>query len=255
MKNKTLITIAISAFTTAIHAYSQTITFEPDAAGLLPDGSIAKDDMAITDQFQRFGVCFGVDNDRDGHFDENKTLFLEATGEEGTDGFLNNASGVWDEAASGHEARLGKYFLRGSGRDILLVHYATPVRAASCELWDIDGGGRGTEQWIIEILSDSGKILKTTRSPLGLEFELDARPWIYSVERDQTDIKSIRITFIGGKTSGGGVAFNNFSPTTPIASDGGLDPRIYRAVEFSWQSQPNQYYQVQWSSSLEGESD
>jgi hypothetical protein len=47
-------------------AHGQTITFEPDGHGHLADGSIAADDMAISNQFLHSGVLFSIDNDLDG---------------------------------------------------------------------------------------------------------------------------------------------------------------------------------------------
>ena len=46
---------------------ADSIDFEPDGNGLLPDGSTAADNLEITDQFLTSdGISFAVDNNLDG---------------------------------------------------------------------------------------------------------------------------------------------------------------------------------------------
>ena len=59
---------------------AQNVTFEPDSSGLLPDGSVAADDVAISNQFLRSGVSFGLDTDLDGLPDPGAYPFLEKFG-------------------------------------------------------------------------------------------------------------------------------------------------------------------------------
>ena len=159
--------LALFASLTSL-ASAQTITFEPDAQGLLPDGSQPVDNLAITDQFLRFGVRFGLDNDLDGQADPDAHPFLEERGEDGSDGFDNNSGGrtVPDVADSGYEAQLGQFFLRTravsstTDVDTLLVSYTTPVAVASGEIWDIDTGPQGTEKWDVEALDAHGVVLE-----------------------------------------------------------------------------------------------
>ncbi|NEQ75943.1 MAG: hypothetical protein F6K23_24655 [Okeania sp. SIO2C9] len=119
------------------------INFEP-VDGKLPDGSVAVDNMPITDQFSSLGVTFGIDRNLDGLPDVELFPILEAVGNSDSGiGFISTKGGGYDVAAPGFENRLGSFFLRGLSslpNDIsLLISYTSPTRAASAEIWDIDG--------------------------------------------------------------------------------------------------------------------
>ena len=192
----------------------------------IPDSS-PSDDLAISDQFSSMGVNFGIDNNGDGIADDNLFPQLEQVGETEGDkiqGFVNGGKGK-DVAEKGYEDRLGDYFLRtaGLGGDggSLLITYDKATKAASGELWDIDGNdnGKRTEQWEVQLLGKNNIILDTIISPEGTNAknhqvggELDGKPWEFAFEREEADVYGIRFEYIGnGEASKVGLAFDNFS--------------------------------------------
>ncbi len=130
-----------------------------------------------------------------------------------------------DVAEAGYEDQLGDYFLRtaGLGGDggALLITYDKATKAASGELWDIDGNNNGAryEQWEVQLLGKDNMILDTIISPKGTNAnnnqvggELDGKPWEFAFEREEADVHGIRFEYIGnGKQSSVGLAFDNFS--------------------------------------------
>ena len=106
-----------------------------------------------------------------------------------------------------------------------IIDYTTAlnITALSGEIWDIDGSNSdtvGTESWRVEVLDAANSILATQDSPVGTlssnSAPLDGKPWTFGFT-GLTGIDKVRITFTGTKTSGIGLAFNNFSPTTSMA--------------------------------------
>jgi hypothetical protein len=201
------------------------INFEP-VNGELPDGSLAMDDLKISNQFSSLGVSFGLDNNLDGIADGPNALpVLEAVGKDQTDGFVNAGLGTNDVAAPGFEDRLGDYFLRtsglgGNGGRLLITYENKPTSAASGELWDIDGNKnnrgqiRRTEKWVVEALGQDRSVIDTIISPEGTSAtdSGDGAPWFWSFERAQADIYAIRFNFVGqSDPSQVGLAFDNFS--------------------------------------------
>ena len=158
-------------------------------------GSSASDNLAISNQFSSIGVNFGIDNDFDGIADADLLPQLEKVGQTSGDkiqGFVNGGRGK-DVAEAGYEDRLGDYFLRtaglGGNGGALLITYDQATRAASGELWDIDGNSNGarSEQWEVQLLGQDKSILDTITSPLGTNSqnhlaggELDGKPWLFS---------------------------------------------------------------------------
>ncbi|MBZ8180854.1 PEP-CTERM sorting domain-containing protein [Oscillatoria salina] len=188
--------------------------------GILPDGSEALDDMKITDQFSSLGITFGIDANLDGINDPGKSPVLEAVGYSKKDpksGFANGHLSKLDVAAPSFESRLGSFFLRTDTpkktikEQNLLITYNSPTSGASGEIWDIDGGIRGTEQWRIEALGQDLSVIDSILSPLGTTLTLDAKPWLWSFDRDVADINAIRFNFVGTKKNVAGLAFDNFS--------------------------------------------
>jgi len=196
------------------------------SAGLInfetvPGGSPA-DKLAISTQYSvSDGVTFSLSN--------GDTPFLELTGSSDTgDGFLNDALSSDDvEATSGWSGPgLGDYFLRiGTGGlastpvPSLIISYSAPVSAASAQIWDIDGHSNGTEQWVVEARDSGGTVIEMATSPLGTTHgasSLDGKPWLWALgdNAGSADIFSIRVSFSGSKTSGIGLAFDNFSTDT-----------------------------------------
>lgn len=135
-----------------------------------------------------------------------------------------------DVADVGFESQLGDFFLRqppanafGSLPGTFIIDYDTSqtITSLSGEIWDIDGLNSktfGTEQWLVEVLDAGGAVLASKKSPLGTLVSrlapLDGKPWVFSFTGLPSGVDKVRLTFIGSKTSGIGLAFNNYSPTT-----------------------------------------
>jgi hypothetical protein len=207
---------------------SQTITFEQPAIGGTPsDNAELVNAYSLTDGGN---VRFFFDVDGNNSFEEDVDFFGKFENIGGSDpgsGFLNFALNKDDTAADGYENQLGNWFLRqptpfgtGSAMYPLIAKYNTPqtITALSGEIWDIDGGTdqpNSTERWKVEAINASGAVLETRISPTGVDNNghYDGKPWVFSMTNLQAGVDAIRITFIGTKTSGLGLAFNNFSPT------------------------------------------
>ncbi|MEM6484981.1 MAG: hypothetical protein AAF662_08360 [Pseudomonadota bacterium] len=206
--------LALSAFS----AQGGIIDFETTAAGVTP---IDNQVVGFADKFRADGVSvrFGFDSNGDGNWDT-KAVFEEVGNRD-----RNKDTGFWgiggakDIAAPGYEDQLGKYFLRQRepykpfGTFTILYDADNPVTAASGEIWDIDGTGhrtRKTEQFLVQAFNGNA-LLDEIYSPLGTDLELDGKPWLFGFD-GLSDIERIEISFTGSKTSGIGLAFNNFSP-------------------------------------------
>ena len=210
-----------------VHGSSDLISFEPDASGYLPDGTLATDNLQISTQFRAsHGVTFGTDSDGDLQIDPGSYAILESGGsggstDSGSWGFVSTyATGKYDSAAAGFEEQLGDWFLTTSGsNDTLLISYDNPVAAASGELWDIDARTNGNyEQWSVTAYDSDGNSLGTIESPVGIhhsgEGSLDSQPWIWSFELGYNAIiATIALQNIG--TTNGPVGFNNFASNSP----------------------------------------
>jgi hypothetical protein len=140
------------------------------------------------------------------------------------DGFENTNLGLWDVAAPGFEAQLGNFFLIDSNGmtpppPFIAAYDGTlAITELTGEIWDIDGAtGRGTEQWLVDVLNSSGQVIATTTSPLG-QFHgpnsLDGKPWTFDFTNLPAGAESVRLTFIGTATSGVGYALNDFGIAT-----------------------------------------
>ncbi|GGA06640.1 hypothetical protein CYANOKiyG1_19090 [Okeania sp. KiyG1] len=199
------------------------INFEP-VDGKFPDGSLAVDNMPITDQFSSLGVTFGIDRNLDGLPDAGLFPNLEAVGSsDPVLGFYSTKGGGIDIAAPGFESRLGSFFLRGVGSltngEYLLISYASPTNAASAEIWDIDPHSATTfEQWEVQALGSDLSVVDSIVSPAGTTLALEASPWFWSFDRPQKDIHAIRLVYTGN-TNGVGLGFDNFSPLAVEGSE------------------------------------
>ena len=150
---------------------------------------------------------------------------FEQIGSNPPDRFENTNLGLFDVAAPGFEAQLGNFFLidsisPGVNPPPFIAAYSgtMPIAELTGEIWDIDGAtGRGTEQWVVDVLNSSGQVIATTTSPLG-EFHgpnsLDGKPWTFDFTNLPAGAQAVRLTFIGTATSGIGLAFNNFGIAT-----------------------------------------
>lgn len=148
---------------------------------------------------------------------------FEQAGQDGSDAYNSTATGINDTAVSGFTSQLGAFFLRHpvpfSLPPAFLIDYSTAqtITGLSGEIWDIDSGSAGnTEQWLVEILSGSNSVLASQLSPLGNSSALDSLPWTFAFTGLPLGVDKVRLTFVGSKTTGIGLAFNNFSPTTAV---------------------------------------
>jgi hypothetical protein len=115
---------------------------------------------------------------------------------------------------------VGNWFLTDDGAVAappapLLIHYDTPVDAASGIMIDVDGYGRGTiwEAFRIEARGEDDVILDTLEIIGSAALDGQASPWSFA--RELADIYSIRISYFGNKPTGIGLAFDYFSPSAP----------------------------------------
>jgi len=184
-------------------------------------GSASADQLAIASQYQSlFGVKFGLST--------GGTPFLEAVGSADVgNGFVNDNLGLPDVAAAGYTNQLKSFFLRLGTTTLeslpvprLIITYSAPVAAASAEIWDIDAQGPGTEQWLVEAFNGVNAIVDSSLSPLGTNNgpgSLDGKPWTWSFNHGVTaDIHRIELSFTGSKINSIGLAFDNFSPSSPM---------------------------------------
>ncbi len=144
---------------------------------------------------------------------------FEAYGDDALNGFASGPLNTGDIANGGTAGQLGNFFLRqlqpGNPPPPFIVDYNTSqvITALSGEIWDIDGDPTHTEQWVVQALDGSNNVLTTLTSPLGDDQSLDGLPWVFSFSGLSSGFDKLKITFIGSKTSGLGLAFNNFNPT------------------------------------------
>ena len=210
-------------FSTSISpSHAGIIDFETTASGNNPvDNGI----INITDEFMADGVLvsFGFDVDGDGVLDSPGVFEQVGASLDPTDdsGFLGQYGE--DTAKPDFQSLLGDFFLRQAmayqpfGIFHIIYNATYPVTSASGEIWDIDGHKR-TEQFIINAFNGT-ELLETLESPLGIansDPSLDGRPWAFGFS-GLSDITRIEISFTGTKTSGIGLAFNNFSPVQDIS--------------------------------------
>lgn len=199
-------------------AGGQVIDFETT-----PDGSAPADNQPL-DRTEPYvvggvGVTIGFDTDGDGVTDTD--ALFERRGVDGSDGFESFlAAARYDTERDGSPRRLGEFFLRqatgiGGWPGPMIIEYDAPVDALSGEIWDLDTGS-GTEQWRITAFDESGHVLRFVDSPPSIPqtdpASLDSLAWEFSIV-EPGRIRRVEIDFVGTKTTGIGLAFNNFSPT------------------------------------------
>lgn len=205
------------------------LLFDSVASSLLidfestPGGSTPTDDAILTTPYPIGGpdsVRFFFDRNLNDTFDPgiDDLPVFEAAGDDLADGFVNNGLLQGDIPAAGFAAQLGDYFLRplqpGSVPSPFIIDYDTTlaISAFSGEIWDIDGGVGATEQWQVDVLDGANNVLASQNSPVGIDSTLDSMPWTFALSGLPAGVDKIRLTFIGTKISGVGLAFNNFSP-------------------------------------------
>ena len=201
-----------------------------------PSGETPVDNADLTDPYTYSGgsVRFFFDTNGNNRYDPGVDAlpqFELAGGSDPINGFHSEIAGGFDTARTGYQAELGNFFLRQPGGNqvnppgpfIAAYTSATPIRALSGEIWDIDGNDAGTEQWRVDVLSGTGSVLATELSPLGVDAtvtSLDSLPWTFQFQNLPDGVASVRLTFVGSKTDGTGLAFNNFSPDVAVPEPG-----------------------------------
>lgn len=203
----------------SVPVHAGLIDFETTASGNTPtdNSPIAFTDIFMADEVS---VRFGFDLNADGILD------TQAVFEQVGNVDLGNDTGFWginqarDIAAPNYTELLGNFFLRQYdpyqpfGIFTILYQANNPVTEASGEIWDIDGSNK-TEQFLVQAFNGS-ILLDSILSPLGEDKTLNGKPWAFGF-KDLSNITQINITFTGSKTSGIGLAFNNFSPVEDIS--------------------------------------
>lgn len=214
---------AIFTFTATLQVRAEILTFDT-----FPSGAPATDNgvIGVASPYTVGGISFTVGFDtgvKDNIADLAAALEIAAGGtpESMPDGFFNDALGVVDTAAPGFEARLGSFFLRhpfgliGVPFPDFIIKYDPSTRptAAAGEIWDIDGSPDGTERWLVTAYNATGTSLGSSLSPLGVDppSPLDGLPWVWSFDFAEP-IDRIEFEFLGTKTTGIGLAFDNFAP-------------------------------------------
>lgn len=225
--NKSFIFVLLITFLSNT-ALAGLIDFETNASGSVPYDN---EPIAITDVFKvdNINVQFGFDSNLNGSVDTSAVFENEdEVGDtEDTAYWVRNQNK--DTAAPGYEDQLGDFFIRQFepykpfGEFVILMDATSPVTHASGEIWDIDGNKR-TEQFLIKAFSENS-LLEQVYSPLGDNHSLDGKPWTFAFE-NLSDIARITIAFTGTKSSGIGIAFNNFS-----AQSSGVSPAVSQVHE------------------------
>lgn len=214
----------------SISTQAQLIDFETT-----PSGGVPVDNADLSTPYNLLGggtVSFYFDLNGNNVFDTGVDEFpvFEIIGNSDPQpGFANSHTGTPDTATGTFGPQLGNFFLRqrqpGGAPPPFIVDYntAATIGALHGEIWDIDGTPGDTEQWLVEILDSSGSVLTSQVSPLGISPALDGLPWDFTFSGLPSGVDKVRITFTGSKTSGIGLAFNNFDPfNVPEPTTGAL---------------------------------
>ena len=197
--------VGAMALFASVQASATLINFEDAPAKSLGDND------PVTNQYIGDGVTF-------------TGAFLERTFDRGNpdanpQGFYNDQTRHWDEGSPASPG-LGDWFLRSNdnigsrgGQGVYLtIDYTTPVFAASGQIWDIDGGARGTEQWRVAAYLN-GVLVTFDDSPVGDTHgagSLNGLPWTFNLASGG-GFDEIEFIFTGSKTDSLGLAFDNFN--------------------------------------------
>lgn len=226
--------VSISTMLVSFNINAGVIDFELNASGALPSDNEV---LGVADVFtiDDVDLIFGFDTNADGVIDQPAVFEEVGNVDAGNDTGFWGIGGARDIAAPGFESVLGSFFLRQFepytpfGAFTILYDALAPVTAASGEIWDIDGKIGATERFTVEAFNGS-TLLQTLQSPEGVDFSLNGQPWTFGFT-GLSDITKIEITFSGSKTSGIGLAFNNFSPVTSLAEPTSVsEPSLFALV-------------------------
>lgn len=202
-----------------------------------PGGSTPSDNSTLSTPYNLAGggtVQFFFDTNGNNSYDAGTDSLpvFEAVGSDTSTGFFNGTTP--DTAAAGYESQLGNFFLRQPSSftsvSPFLIDYNTSqtITSFSGEIWDLDGAGvNSSEQWLIEALDSSNSVLASVLSPNATTSDassLNGKPWAFSFTSLPSGFDKIRLTFTGTKTSGIGLAFDNFSPTVSVVTSAVPEP-------------------------------
>jgi hypothetical protein len=227
--------LALAAFLGAESAHAGLmIGFENTPGGNTPTDNASLDTpYAIDGGTVRFFFDVNGNNVYDAG-DVDPSFEARGNADAGPQGFVSTKNGGQDLPAGGD---LGNWFIRQpDGIGVLpgpfLIDYdvSQTIDSLSGEIWDIDSASaQNTEQWLVEVLDSAGSVVASKLSPLGLlqsdPSSLDSLPWTFTftgLSLLSTDVDKVRMTFVGGKTDGIGLSFNNFSPFTAVPEPSSL---------------------------------
>jgi hypothetical protein len=209
------------------------------------EDATADDTLVTTTRYNELGISFVARPGLD--------LFIERTGRQpgSNEGYVvdqvpANSALRNDSQAPGFVPTtatpgLGSYFLRGNTLTQTLEASTSPffsilylrrvVGPIGGQIWDIDGTNvNNTEQWRIDARNLNGTLLGSILSPLGTAntaATLDGRPWTFGFDETSpflNQIARLDFVFTGSKTTGLGVAFDNFQsgtgPDAPVPEPG-----------------------------------
>jgi hypothetical protein len=210
------------------------ITFETRPNGTDPtDNAPLFNPYAIEGGTVRFFFDVAQNGVYNNTFDEGIDVrpVFEARGDsDDENGFRSTKNGGFDRPSA---PGLGGWFIRQPGNFTttpfpgkFIVDYDTTrtIDALSGEIWDIDAAPAGNERWLVEVLDRDNTVVTSQLSPLGIDQtdpnSLDSLPWTFgftNLTALSSTIDKVRITFVGTKTTGIGLAFNNFSAFSSLA--------------------------------------
>jgi hypothetical protein len=199
------------------------------------EDATADDTLVTATRYNDLGISFVARSGLD--------LFIEQTGRQNgsPEGYVydqapSSAANRFDSARpsfvpSAATPGLGNYFLRGntlsqtleaSTQPFFSIVYLRRITGPiSGQIWDIDGtSGSNSEQWRVDARNINGGLLGSALSPLGTANNagsLDGLPWSFGFDENSSflgQIARLDFVFTGGKTTGLGVAFDNFNPGT-----------------------------------------
>jgi hypothetical protein len=211
----------------------------------LPGGATPTDNQTISTEYAALadgGVSFYYDGDNDGLPDADgqggyAPMYLEKSGPaDGTtdtdpQAYLYDQAGTADLIDPSETRSLGDYLLRAT-TDVtsrppfsMIIRYTDAASAFSGEIWDIDGNtSQGTEKWTVEVYASQGdatgsSLITAFDSPEGTfntAGSLDGKAWFFSfdgADYGNATVEEVRFVFSGTKTTGIGLAFDNFNST------------------------------------------
>jgi hypothetical protein len=228
--------LPVLALTVASAQANSLITFETRPNGNTPtDNASLLAPYAIDGGSVRFFFDVAQSNVYNNTYDDGideRPVFEERGDADGDPSGFRSTKNVGSDRPSA--PGLGSWFIRQPGDfgttpfpGNFIVDYDTTqtINALSGEIWDIDAGpGGATEQWLVEVLDRDNNVVTSQLSPLGIDQtdpdSLDSLPWTFgftNLTARSSLVDKVRISFVGSKTAGIGLAFNNFSAFTSLA--------------------------------------